>query len=877
MIPPFNSATQPRGREQLARLSTGVLVTLGPISTHGLALGGIIGGVLVALGVCILWLFVVRSRKLKAYVASGGTSESTPPLNPDHIRTDLQHNGLIEEDEQRDCTPTLEKDALLCSICANLDLYQFFRDGIPEGNQEIPLGPLSSILEKSYQCNFCRLISFHVRQTRMLDEFPHVDRSGIECKLSSRKSGDLRTYFPISERFSCYHLNIHVKGLRSLSIHLMQEDAFKFGRPTDFDGRRVKNTVDIGLVKKWIKLCQANHRYECGNIWATDNVERKLPRFGLRSLSIHLVQEDAFKFGRPTDFDGRRVKNTVDVGLVKKWIKLCQASHRYECGNIWATDNVDRKLPRFVRVVDVVSMAVIPAPSGCRYVALSYVWGGIGAEYWTTKDNIVERSTPGGLDIASLPETITDSILFVRHLGERYIWIDALCIIQDDSQDKFSQIHTMDLVYGLSYLTIIAAGGTTVRDPLPGYRPRTRTLQQHIEVVQGLHLYAALPRLDEALALSTWNTRCWTYQEQVLSRRRIYFTGQQVYFECRRSVFCEDIIAESMRHKISNFLGESSGGYFRPRADPFVIGDMLRSYCFGHYKHAVERCTRRNLTIESDIVDAFTGVTNALAVGIGLGDPARAFQYGMILTDLHRALLWQHDPHIPCTRRSLPDGNSLPFPSWTWAAWRGAIDYMTEGRYKDINNIASETSVVETFVDPWYIVDHSSAPVRLDVPREKLPIVSPVIRKSPYIPPSGILDPTELIPDIHRPLEPGTLIFRTTSSHFDIASRARGGEETRARVRHNVFDILSLASSPPTWAGTVILPIDHALPTSLEFIVLSRADMREESCAFYPGCMLHVMAIRSQNEGLVERVGLGVIHEVAWVASSPKEKIVFLR
>ncbi|KAG1776011.1 heterokaryon incompatibility protein-domain-containing protein [Suillus placidus] len=721
----------------------------------------------------------------------------------------LLYPGLIEEDEQRDHTPTLDNDALLCSICANLDLYQFFRDGVPERDQEIPLGSLSSILEKSYQCNFCRLISFHVRQTRMLDEFPHVDRSGIECKLSSRKSGVLWTYFPISERFSCYHLNIHVKGLRSLSIHLMQEDAFKFGRPTDFDGRRVKNTVDVGLVKKWIKVCQA--------------------------------------------------------------------SHRYECGNIWATDNVDRKLPRFVRVVDVVSMAVIPAPSGCRYVALSYVWGGIGAEYWTTKDNIVERSTPGGLNTANLPETITDSILFVRHLGERYIWIDALCIIQDDSQDKFSQIHTMDLVYGLSYLTIIAAGGTTARDPLPGYRPRTRTLQQHIEVVQGLHLYAALPRLDEALALSTWNTRCWTYQEQVLSRRRIYFTEQQVYFECRRSVFCEDIVAESMRHKISNFLRESSGGYFRPRADPFVIGDMLQSYCFGHYKHAVERCTRRNLTIESDIVDAFTGVTNALAVGVGLGDPARAFQYGMILTDLHRALLWQHDPHIPHARRSLPDGNSPPLPSWTWAAWRGAIDYMTEGRYKHINNIASATSVVETFVDPWYIVDHSNAPVRLDVPREKLPIFSPVIRKSPYLPPSGILDPTELILDIHRPLEPGTLIFRTTSSHFDIASRARGGEETRARVRHNVFDILSPASSPPTWAGTVILPVDHALPTSLEFIVLSRADMHEESCAFYPGCMLHVMAIRSQNEGLVERVGLGVIHEVVWVASSPKEKIVFLR
>ncbi|KAG1804144.1 hypothetical protein EV424DRAFT_1384444 [Suillus variegatus] len=54
-------------------------------------------------------------------------------------------------------------------------------------------------------------------------------------------------------------------------------------------------------------------------------------------------------------------------------------------------------------------MAVVPAPSGCRYIAPSYVWGGIGSDYWTTKDNIAEHGTPGGLSIAKLPDTITDS------------------------------------------------------------------------------------------------------------------------------------------------------------------------------------------------------------------------------------------------------------------------------------------------------------------------------------------------------------------------------------------------------------------------------------------------------------------------------------
>jgi hypothetical protein len=168
-------------------------------------------------------------------------------------------------------------------------------------------------------------------------------------------------------------------------------------------------------------------------------------------LTINLMQEDAFKFGRPIDLHGRRMKNTVDIDLVKKWIKLCQGNHGDKCGSVW---RMDRQLPGFARVVDVVSMALIPIPSGCRYVALSYVWGAIGTGYWTTKNNIAGRSTPGGLSTINLPETIIDSILFVRQLGERYIWIDALCIIQDDSRDKFDQLCAMDLVYGLSYLTI---------------------------------------------------------------------------------------------------------------------------------------------------------------------------------------------------------------------------------------------------------------------------------------------------------------------------------------------------------------------------------------------------------------------------------------
>lgn len=801
----FYSATQSDSHEGPTVPPFGALDTLSPVSKHVPAFVGIIGGG--TLGVLVIWLLVVLTCKLKANVPPGGTSESAFILNPDQIRTE----------PQRDHAVTLDSDALLCSVCENLDFYRIFLDGIPE-TEEVPLDSLSSILQKSYQCNFCRLISFHVRRTWMLDKFPDVDLSGIQCRLFSMSCGCLRGPFYPPPKFRCYRLHVNMEGL--------------------------------------------------SEFWETYPASRVTAG----SLTIYLMQEDAFKFGRPTDLHSRRVKNTVDIDLVKKWIKLCQENHGDECHNVWRMDNgEDNNLPKYVRLVDVVSMALVPASSGCRYVALSYVWGAVSTEYRTTTDNIAERSTPGGLNTATFPETITDSILFTRQLGLRYLWIDAICIIQNCSQDKITQIQSMDLVYGLSYLTIMAAGGASARDPLPGCRPRTRTLTQHIEVVQGLHLCVGPPRLHEALALSVWNTRCWTYQESALSRRRIYFTEQQVYFECRGDVFCEDIVAESKGLQLSSsFIRIPRGEYF-PQADPF-----------GTYMGAVNQCTRRNLTVESDVVDALTGVTNALAIGFRLGDPARVFYCGMILTDLHRALLWQHNPHTPRARRLLPKGSSLPLPSWTWAAWRGAVDYTSEHRYLGIVNGSGEPSVVETFVDSWYIVDHSGTTVQLDVRRVSRVVSMPMTEeeKSAYSPPSGILDPTELILDIHRPLAPGTLIFRTTSSHFNIMRRgSEENDESSACLHHGLFNILS-TSCPPIWVGTAVLPLDPTPPPSLEFIVLSRTATLgvcdEQSLRKYHECVLYVMAV-SQNEGLMQRVGLGVIHEVSWNASRPEEKIVFLR
>ncbi|KAG2109680.1 uncharacterized protein F5147DRAFT_148907 [Suillus discolor] len=177
-----------------------------------------------------------------------------------------------------------------------------------------------------------------------------------------------------------------------------------------------------------------------------DSIWKRYPAFRIAgALNIHFMQEDAFKFGRPTDLHCRRVKNTVDINTVKKWIKLCHASHGDTCKVSRIGEHDKRILPGFVRVVDIVLMAVVPAPSGCRYMAPSYIWGGIGAGYWTTKDNIAECGTPGRLSTKS---SLIPSLI-------RLYSFDNLVNVTYGSMLYATTIHNMDLVHGLSYLTII--------------------------------------------------------------------------------------------------------------------------------------------------------------------------------------------------------------------------------------------------------------------------------------------------------------------------------------------------------------------------------------------------------------------------------------
>ena len=283
----------------------------------------------------------------------------------------------------------------------------------------------------------------------------------------------------------------------------------------------------------------------------------------------------------------------VDVSLIRRWLWFCETNHKETCGSPpWSSPSAT--LPEHFRVIDVQEYSVVKAPGNCRYCALSYVWGQ-NKTFQTTKDNIKKVAEPGGLLGVSVPlsQCVLDAINLVKAMGERYLWVDALCILQGDADEFKSQIGQMDTIYTKAVVTFVSAGGSNSKVGLPGVWPHLRVLPQVTEEVEkGIRL--ALPlEPGRGLPESVWNSRAWTFQEKLLSCRTLIFIDDQVMWKCRCSTWFEDIISEveSTPRGFTPINGDSSGiseynnineivQYQQPRADdpmPFPIKNYSRT------------------------------------------------------------------------------------------------------------------------------------------------------------------------------------------------------------------------------------------------------------------------------------------------------------
>lgn len=148
--------------------------------------------------------------------------------------------------------------------------------------------------------------------------------------------------------------------------------------------------------------------------------------------------------------------------FIRQAIQTCCESHDDACPK-----NIDVVLPTFLLEVGPINgenIARLVENDGIEkgtYLALSYCWGGPQEVQLTT--NTVE-SFKQSIQLDSLPKTLRDAATVTRRLGKKYLWIDALCIIQDDEASKQKELAQMARIYMNSFLTIQAAVPSSVKE-----------------------------------------------------------------------------------------------------------------------------------------------------------------------------------------------------------------------------------------------------------------------------------------------------------------------------------------------------------------------------------------------------------------------------
>lgn len=153
---------------------------------------------------------------------------------------------------------------------------------------------------------------------------------------------------------------------------------------------------------------------------------------------IQLVEDETTTTTEP--LYGRRRSLDVDIGRILSWFQVCSRDHADNCAAKFLEANRE---PIATFMIDVVDKCIKPADTGVEYIALSYVWGR-NNEPQIRQRVVKEFSEVGVLDRVALPRTIAEAIAVAAALGFRYLWVDSLCIVQDQLEEKLKLINAMD-------------------------------------------------------------------------------------------------------------------------------------------------------------------------------------------------------------------------------------------------------------------------------------------------------------------------------------------------------------------------------------------------------------------------------------------------
>lgn len=355
-------------------------------------------------------------------------------------------------------------------------------------------------------------------------------------------------------------------------------------------------------------------------------------------------------------------------------------------------------------LIDVKDQCIIRStPETATYFTLSYTWGNADsvANTSNTLDRLRERNSlhPDSGEI--VPRTVRDAMGITECLGERYLWVDRLCIVQDDQAALGTSLNAMHHIYANSALCLIALAGKDANHGLRGFRgiSEPRSLE-HVafDIGKGnkvcwfnkpLGLFDADEKPESDIGL-TWDERGWTYQEFIFAKRRLVFTDGPLRWVCRRSILREETCYDKGDEYLAQMQMPSVSWMEQPRP---ALGQLC---------HFAAQFNQRHFTYPEDALKAFLGVQNFMngyfLGGFNHGHPEMFFDY---------SLLWTAEPEV---ERRVPSAGvhfeEDNLPSWSWLGWKGGFEFLCDHEYEEFKPFDGMREPVAQ----WFAMQSPSTP-----------------------------------------------------------------------------------------------------------------------------------------------------------------------
>ena len=343
---------------------------------------------------------------------------------------------------------------------------------------------------------------------------------------------------------------------------------------------------------------------------------------------------------------------SVAVHQARTWLEECRKTHK-KCG--------EKTVPYLpARVIDIgiiednstLRLHVVGKADRGEYATLSYCWG--QAQSITTTTRTIPLWTQR-LPIAGLSQTIKDAITTTRFLGLRYLWVDALCIIQDSLEDKSAQITAMGGIYKNATVTI-AAGTADFLQPRQLLKSCQLPFYVSDEVQGSVTLTTDL--MENTMYRSRLDSRGWTFQESLLSSRILTYDDRGVFWSC---------CTMSAPH---TFLSPGAADIKLPARVPSIQRFQrmnVKKEQIELWQFMVREYSGWNLTFYKDRLPAIAGIAAHLKT---------------VWNDTYLAGMWRRTLIHQLGWYLKNPGKNLAFPyrapSWSWVSSEGEV------RFEDI-------------------------------------------------------------------------------------------------------------------------------------------------------------------------------------------------